>query len=125
MSSTTGCGCESFWPDPEDQTGDDFVEKINEKEKKMFINSFNHKRISLMNRIRKTEKKINSVENEPLVLTEEHADCIDKERECIKEDCPLDKSYDLMQKDYQYCEKEEKMRELKIKDIMQKLEKLI
>lgn len=122
--NSSGCGCESFWPDPEDQSGDNFIEKIDEKEKRMFINSFNNKRISLMNRIKKTEKKINTKKDEE-ELTQEHMDCIDTERECIKKSCSLDKSYDLMRKDYQYCEEEKKMRELKIKDIMQKLENLI
>ena len=120
----SGCGCESFWPHPEDQTGDEFIEKIDQNEKRMFVNSFKQKRISLMNRIRKTEKKINIDvdEQEEDNLTE---DCLDKERECIKRDCSVDQAFNLMEKDYQYCEEKEKMRELKIKDILQKLENLV
>ena len=138
------CECEEkTWPNQEDESGDGFIKKISNKTVKDELKSgLEMKKQSLLNRIRSVtmpKKESSSEESSSedeveveieFIITPEHEKCIPdgclpKEHE--KSMCSKEKYEELVKNNYPFCVsnmEENRLNNMKIIDILQKLEKL-
>ena len=134
------CECEEkTWPTQEDESGDRFIKKISHNNVEEELKSgLEIKKQSLLNRIRSVtmprEESSSSEEEDEIeiefVLTSEHDKCIPDgclPKENDESVCSKEKYDELVKNNYPFCVssmEENRLNNMKIIDILQKLEKL-
>jgi hypothetical protein len=133
------CGCEEkTWPKQEDESGDNFINNISTDEIKSGLEM---KKQSLLNRMRSVtapayeeQEKMDSSSDEEVevefVFMPVHEKCmpngcLPKDRD--EENCPKEIYDELVKNNYPFCVntmEENRLNNMKIIDILQKLEKL-